>query len=110
MTQLPGFTVPDMEPEDRRAALESLTKDASSRLTICEQLRFVYDTVYLLPDGEIRQDLTNKLVVAFGMGKKMNSRLAHYKRKYEDESGRTGKSLLHLGHTEERKRMREVRK
>lgn len=97
-----------MTDEHRVALKQSLTTDASNRLTICEQLRFIYDSVHELPP-EIRQEITDKLIVAFDMGKKMNSRLAHYKRKYLDESGRTGKSLLYLEYTEERKKIRMER-
>lgn len=101
--KLPGFAQPALS--DREVLLHSMTRVASNRLTICEQIRFIYDTVFELPEGEVKRDLTDKLLVAFEMGKKMNSRLAHYKRLYKG-SGHTGRNLLKLTHTKEREKIR----
>lgn len=106
---LPGFAQPPMSEEEREIILHAISKDASSRLTICEQIRFIYDTVLKIEDEAIKQDLTDKLIIAFNMGKKMNSRLAHYKRAYTDQGGRTGRNLLWLKQTKERKEIRANR-
>ena len=97
-----------MLTKDREAILHSLTRDASNRLTICEQLRLIYDVVYTL-DEEKKEQITEMLIEAFNMGKKMNSRLAHYKREYLNESGHTGDNLIRLTDTTQRKRMRRNR-
>lgn len=94
--------------ENPDVVFEALTQDASNRMTICEQLRFIYDDVHKLPLSEEKVAIVEKLIVAFNMGKKMNSRLAHYKRLHTD-SGRTGKNLLKLKHTEQRREMRQAR-
>ena len=86
-----------------------LTTGASKRLTICEQLRFIYDTVYQMEDGELKDDLTEKLIDALAMGKKMNSRLRILTRRYVDPNGHHGQSLLVLNHNRTRKNMRRDR-
>lgn len=105
---LPGYTQPVLTEEDFMAAYESLTTDAAHRLTLCEQLRFIYDVVDKLEDQNVKQDLTDKLVIALNMAKKMNSRLAHYKRNYPKE-GNGGKNLPLLKDTDERKQIRQTR-
>lgn len=105
----PGYIIPEKDQTLRAALLYSLTNEASNRLTICEQLRFIYDSVHQLPDGELRDDLIEKLLEAFNMGKKMNARLAHYKRQYLSTSGRTGRNLIALEYTQEREQMRRQR-
>jgi ABC-type lipopolysaccharide export system ATPase subunit len=109
MITMPGYVVTEKDEKSRAMLLGGLTQEASRTLTVCEQLRFVYDTVYQIPDKEIRNDLTEKLVDAFNMAKKMNSRLAHYKRKYIDKTGHRGKSLIRLEHTKEREELRRNR-
>lgn len=109
MNRLPGYDQPRINREDHDVLYASLATEASKSLTICEQLRFIYDTVHQLPGGEVKNDLTEKLIVAFDMGKKMNARLAHYKREYVDKTGHRGKSLLQLSHRAERERERRMR-
>ena len=95
-----------MTQEEYAVNLESLTRGAGEYLTICEQLRMIYDDVY---GTDLEETLTPKLVEAFNMGKKMNSRLAHYKRLHGDKSGSAGSNLVRLKDTEERKQMRGMR-
>lgn len=109
MINLPGYVMAEQDLEVRQAILGGLTSEASRQLTICEQLRFIYDTVHQLPDGEIKGDLTEKLIDAYNMAKKMNSRLAHYKRMYIDKTGHRGKSLIKLQHTKAREKIRRER-
>lgn len=106
MKNFPGYVVAEQDPKVRRAVFESLTTCASRQLTICEQFRFIYDTVAQIKDEDIKKDLTEKIIDAFHMAKKMNSRLAHYKRKYIDKTGHRGKSLIRLQFTKEREKLR----
>ena len=109
MENLIGYKVPELTKEEREILNHSLTKDSSNYLTLCEQLRFIYDTVWLIENDEIRNDLTSKLEVAFNMAKKMNSKMMHYQRKYNDATGSKGNNLLPLEFTEERGRIRKER-
>lgn len=110
MNRLPGYARPEIDIEKRKVLHEALTTGSSNYLTICEQLRFIYDTVDQLPDSEMKEDIVSKLEVAFDMGKKMNSRLAYYRKTYNsDRTGSKGSGLLLLDHTEERVRLRAAR-
>ena len=55
------------------------------------------------------KNLTEKLVTAMNMAKKMNARLAHYKRTLGDNTGSAGANLLKLEQTKERAIMRNSR-
>lgn len=109
MRHLPGYIIAEKDPDIREAIRESLTKEASTYLTICEQLRFVYDTVEQIEDENIKRDLTEKLIDAFNMGKKMNSRLQRYKRETGSITGSAGSHLIPLDHTADRKYFRSKR-
>lgn len=104
-----GFVRAEKDLEVRKAVRKSLTKEAGRYLTICEQLRFTYDLVHELPDPALKEELTERLIDAFNMGKKMNSRLAHYKRLHKDDTGSGGSNLIKLEHTKARKRLRNER-
>ncbi len=110
MKNLPGYVIAEKDQEVRRVVKQNLTQAASRHLTICEVLRFTYDTVDQLPDGEIKDDLTEKLIDAMNMGKKIMSRLAHYKRTMGDKTGSSGSGLIKLDHTRRRERIRSQRK
>ena len=109
MDRLPGFETAEKDPAVRQALRGSLTNESSRYLTICEQLRFIYDSVHQLPDGELKEDITEKLIDALYMGKKMNSRLHHYKRLNGDKSGSGGSHLIKLSYTDERRALRRQR-
>lgn len=110
MKQSPGYTVAEKDPITRRVVLESIAYEASNYLTICEQIRFAYDTVLQIEDEVIKQDLTEKLIDAFLMGKKMNSRLEKYKRETGSVTGSAGSNLLRIPATRARKRIRGERR
>lgn len=105
----PGYVRAVTDPEIRRIILVNMAYEASNKLRICEQLRFMYDTVDQLPDGELKTLLVDQLIDAFSMGKKMNSRLTYYKKKYKDTTGHSGKNIILLYDTRRRKRMRSTR-
>lgn len=99
----------ETDPETRKIVRESLTTDAGEFLTICEQLRFIYDLVHGIEDETLREEITERLVDAFQMGKKMNSRLARYKRETGDPTGSRGSNLIKLKDVAQRKELRRNR-
>jgi len=107
--KLPGYEKRFTDPEEVKILLESIAKDASRKLTICEQIRFAYDLVIQLPCSELKQAIIEQLVDIFGSGKRMNARLAHYKRHFLPKDGRGGKSIKSLSDTNNRKKMRRLR-
>lgn len=109
MKNLPGYVRAENDTAIRNAIRESLSKEGSSYLTICEQMRFMYDTIIQIKDEDIKNDLLEKLIDAFNMGKKMNARLAKYKADTNDKTGSAGSHLIKLNHTELRKKLRRER-
>lgn len=101
----------EKDQEVREVVLESLTREASDKLTVCEVLRFIYDDVCSLGSNDyLKGEIITKLVDAMNMAKKMDSRLSHYKRKYEgDKTGHTGSSLIKITDSEQRKKLRSER-
>lgn len=87
----------------------TLTTQAHYLLTLCEQLRFVYDDVAQVTDKELRDSMTEKLTDAIIMAKKMNNRLIEYKKTQGKNSGTAGAHLIHLTDTKRRKRLRGER-
>jgi hypothetical protein len=113
---LPGYIVayPDEKLKEknfktREFHLNTLKSQAHYLLTLCEQLRFVYDDVAQLPDGELKDSMTEKLVDALIMAKRMNGRLVDYKKTVGKYSGAHGAHLIHLTDTKKRKRLRNER-
>lgn len=101
----------EKDQEVRLAVLESLSTEASDKLTICEVLRFIYDDVYAIGSNDaLKGEIIIKLIDAMNMAKKMDSRLSHYKRKYEnDRTGHTGSTLIRLEDVDMRKHLRKFR-
>lgn len=81
---------------NRAGVKESLTREANRELGICEQIRQVYDSVYELPEGKLKEEITEKLVDALIMAKKMGDRLTYYHKKYNDTTGHDGKNIKQL--------------
>ena len=83
---------------------EEITKDlvigVSREIGICETLRNVYDLVYEMPDGEVKEQMTEKLIDAFHMGKKMGDRLTYYAQTYKDPTGAWGEHLVALSNAQ----------
>jgi hypothetical protein len=103
----------EKNPEIRKKLFHSLWYQVNKRLGICEQLRFIYDDVYTMPDSELKIRLTERLIDALSMGKKMGDRLDYYKKRYGEEnpdSGNSGKNLIPLQNNRWRIRMRKSRK
>lgn len=109
MKQMPGYVIAEQGLNKRLELKDLISAHASRHLTICEQLRFVYDDVVQLPEGEIKDSLTEKLIDAINMAKKMNDRLVVYKKKEAKDSGSGGAHLIDLEHTGERRKLRGQR-
>ena len=107
--RLPGYERAILDELERDIIKQSMVTDASRKLTICEQIRFAYDLVYQLPDSEIKQAIIEQLIDIFGSGKKMNARLAHYKRHFLPKDSRSGTSIISLFDTSKRKIFRRKR-
>lgn len=53
--------------------------------TICEVHREIYDILYEDLTSDRREDVLDKLEEAYGMAKKMNTKLRQYKFNYDDD-------------------------
>ena len=102
----------EKDPKKRERFFHSLWYQVNQVLGICEQLRFIYDDVYTMPESELKTRLTERLIDALIMGKKMADRLVYYKKTYGEEnpdSGNSGKNLIPLQNNGWRIRMRKGR-
>lgn len=99
--------------DDQEMTREQVYKDLSTQVNthecICESLRLVYDLVHELDPGPLRSKLTERLIDAFIMGKKMQARLIHYRQVYPDDPGSMGHHLRAMPGAEDRLRMRQER-
>ena len=107
---LPGFEVAIKDPKSREVLFQNLAQSGNRVLGICEQLRFIYDVVYQMPEGEFKDELTGRLIDALGMAKKMGNRLTYYGKWHNDGTGHKGSNLIRLFHNERRRRIRGKRK
>jgi len=78
---------------DRQIVRDSLIRGASRQMNVCEKLRVIYDSVYQLPEGELKQAITEGLIDAMEMAKKMNMRFDYYVKTYHDTTGHQGRHL-----------------
>lgn len=105
-----GYIIIEEHHDTRTKHRHSLTKKTGAGLGICEQLRFVYDTIYdSTLDEETKEKLTEQLTDAFIMAKKMQKRLDYYYLTYKDTTGKGGKGLNVLQNNGARARMRDAR-
>jgi hypothetical protein len=72
-----------------------LLRGISKEMGICETIRCVYDLVHEMPDSPEKLDMTEKLVDALWMAKKMGDRLTYYYETYKDKTGAWGEHLVH---------------
>ena len=93
----------------RKKTFISLWYQVNTFLGICEQLRFMYDDVYPMPDSALKTRLTERLIDLMIMGKKITGRLLWYQKKYKDTSGHHGTHLISLQNNSWRIRMRKGR-
>jgi hypothetical protein len=88
---------------------KSLTREANSYVDICEILRLIYDLVYTVEDPKLKNEITEKLINAMRIVKRMADRLTYYKITYKDMTGTSGRNIKHFPGAEERKAMRRAR-
>jgi hypothetical protein len=100
----------EKDPVARNKSRRSLMYQTNAILGICEQLRFIYDDVYTLPEGDVKYRMTERLVDAIAMAKRMMDRLNYLTKKYHDTTGHGGKNLIVLQNNHKRIRMRWARK
>ena len=100
---------------DRKQARLDLMKGINRQLGICEQLRRIYDSVYELPESNLKEDITEKMIDALIMVKKMNDRLLYYHDLTHDMTGHLGKRLavekkpyVNDSETIKKRRMRKI--
>ena len=96
----------DREGRVRRSARKKLIYGTNSHECICETLRTIYDEVHGLKDEKLKEAITEKLVDAFIMAKKMQYRLLYYHDKYNEPSGFTPKRIYG---SQLKKQMRKAR-
>lgn len=105
----PGYIQAETDPIEREIAKQSLVFLVSQKLTICEQLRFIYDSVEQLPDSEIKKMIVEQLIDAIMMAKKMDARLGRYRKAEVKKTGHGGRNLRVLGLNMEREAYRTKR-
>lgn len=79
--------------KQRKHARTMLIYRANRVLGLCEKLRMIYDEI---ADLENREKITELLIDAFIMAKKMDDRLKYYRITYDDTTGHGGKNLESL--------------
>lgn len=97
------------KPYTREEIKDDLIHSANRELGICEKLRMIYDVVYTLPNSEQKVNITEQLVDALLMAKKMSDRFAYYVETYHDSTGHQGRHLKAIDQETIRK-MRQERK
>lgn len=91
---------------ERHIARKSLITGTNNKKHICETLRLVYDEIHNLPDNE---QITELLIDAMVMAKKMQNRLSYYQKKYKDNTGNKAIDIIGLAGCRNRSKMRKVR-
>jgi hypothetical protein len=95
----------------RGPAKKSLIYGTNRYSGICETLRLIYDEIYNMQDGQLKDKITELLVDAMVMGKKMHQRLEYYKETYpQDTTGHNAKNLEMIPGSAARAKMRRARR
>lgn len=97
----------------REEARKSLIRGTNNKKHICETLRLIYDEVHDLEHDKYlyaKKIMTELLVDAMVMAKKMQNRLAYYQKTYKDNTGNKAVGLVGLTGVRARARMRKARK
>lgn len=105
------LTTDDFAPESktRRLARKSLMLEANNKKHICETLRMIYDEVYELPDSDSKTTMTELLIDAITMAKKMQNRLYYYQKEYSDNTGNKADHIIGLQGVRARAKKRKER-
>ena len=90
----------------RHIAKKSLITGTNNKKHICETLRLVYDEIHDLPDNE---KITELLIDAIIMAKKMQDRLSYYQKTYKDNTGNKAIDIIGMAGCRARNKMRKAR-
>jgi len=91
---------------EREIAKRSLIQGTNNKKHICETLRMVYDEVHGKPDNK---KITELLIDAMVMAKKMQDRLSYYQKKYKDNTGNKATDIIYLIGVRNRSKVRKAR-
>lgn len=94
---------------DRAWYRDQLIHHTNNKKHLCETLRLIYDLVHPMPESETKTEMTELLIDAFTMGKKMQDRLSYYQKTYKDNTGNKAGSIVGLTGVNARSRMRKAR-
>ena len=97
----------------REDIFNNLKYGTDIRRAICETLRQIYDYVYEMPESELKQQLTDKLVDTMWIAKLMGERLSYLFWKYHDTTGHlryrvTQKYDKHIQHEVRKMRLKRT--
>lgn len=92
---------------ERHIAKKSLITGTNNKKHICETLRLIYDEVHGIED---RERITELLIDAMVMAKKMQNRLSYYQKTYKDNTGNKAIDIIGLSGVRNRSKMRKARK
>ena len=95
---------------DIKEARKELLTGYYDKMTICETLRRIYDLIENIPDKELKEKITDKLITAITMTRKMSNRLIYYRNKYNDTTGKNSSDLELVTDFDEIKKLRLSRK
>ena len=84
---------------------KNLITGTNNKKHICETLRLIYDEIHDLKDNE---DITELLVDALIMAKKMQERLSYYQKTYNDNTGNKAEDIAGLAGCRIRSKMRNA--
>ena len=91
---------------ERQLARKSLITGTNNKKHICETLRLIYDEVYQLEDNGL---ITELLIDAMVMAKKMQERLSYYQKTYKDNTGNKAIDIVGLAGCRKRSKDRKAR-
>lgn len=90
-----------LTPERKAELFADIKHRIGLKRWICETLRELYDDILKVEDEELRERMTETLIYAYDMAKRMNERLIKYKSDYDN-----GLSEM-LSHEERLKKAKE---
>lgn len=95
---------------DRAWYRSQLMYHTNNKKHVCETLRMIYDYVHPMPDSEAKTGMTELLIDAIEMAKKMQDRLSYLQKTYKDNTGNKASSIVGLTGVRARSRMRGARR
>jgi len=74
----------ELTEEERKDLLDQILYRAHRKRTICEVLREIWDLAEVT-DEDIREELEERILIAYEMAKKMNRKLREYKNDWDGQ-------------------------